>query len=85
MTANTAMKKQPRPQFSISTDEVSDIDFLLIVDVLEAGQWVEWEVSFSIDDEYFSGFLQACPRHPSDLHHSVIEACEFMGYLGDRD
>jgi hypothetical protein len=80
MTANTIMKKQPR-QFSISTEEVSDLEFVLVVDVIEAGQWVEWEVRFCIKDERFSGFLQACPRHPSDLHHSVIEACEFMGYL----
>ena len=80
MTANTIMKKQPR-QFSISTEEVSDLEFVLVVDVIEAGQWAEWEVRFCIKDECFSGFLQACPRHPSDLHHSVIEACEFMGYL----
>ena len=71
--------------FSISPDEVSDLEFVCVVDVLEAGQWVEYEVSFSIDDEYFSGFLQACPKHPHDFHHNVIEHCEFLGYLGDKD
>ena len=71
--------------FSISPDEVSDLEFVSVVDVLEAGQWVEWEVEFLIGDERFSGFLQACPRHASDFHHNVIEHCEFLGYLGDKD
>jgi hypothetical protein len=59
----------------ISINEVSDLEFILVVDVLEAGQWVEWEVHFYIDDEKFVGFLQACPNHPDKLHHDMIEHC----------
>ena len=74
-----------RTYFSISTNEVSELEFVLVADVLEAGQWVEWEVSFLIGDEIFSGFLQGCPNHPQDFHHDAIENCERMGYLGDKD
>jgi len=70
---------------TISTSEVSELQFNFVVDVLKAGQWVEWDVSFCIGDECFSGFLQACPHHPHNFHHDKIDHCERVGYLGDRD
>ena len=72
MTATTMTEKA---SLSLSINEVSDLEFILIVDVLEAGQWVEWEVHFDIDNERFVGFLQGCPRHPQNFHHDVIEHC----------
>ena len=82
MTETTMTNKRI---FAISTQEVSDLEFVCVVDVIEAGQWVEWEVRFNTGDEIFVGFLQGCPNHPQDFHHDVIENCEFMGYLGDKD
>lgn len=73
MTTNTISNQAT--SLSLSTKEVSDLEFICIVDVLEAGQWVEWEVRFDLDGETFVGFLQACPNHPDKLQHDVIEDC----------
>lgn len=80
MTGTTITEKA---SLTLSTKEVSDLEFICVVDVIEAGQWVEWEVRFNIGDEIFVGFLQGCPNHPRDFHHEAIENCEFLKYIGD--
>jgi hypothetical protein len=72
MTETTIPNK---PNLTLSTQEISDLEFICVVDVLEAGKWVEWEVRFDIDGETFVGFLQGCPRHPHNFHLETIEHC----------
>ena len=72
MTANTTAAATT----NVLVNGVTDLEFIQISDLIEVGQWADWQVRFYIGEEQFSGFLQACPRHPSDFHHSVIEDCE---------
>lgn len=60
---------------SLSTSEVSNLEFVQRLDALD-GNWASWEVGFDFNNAPHSGILQAAIISPDDLHDDEITEIE---------
>mgnify|MGYP001009778920 CR=1 FL=1 len=63
------MTQQPN---TLPVSSVSDLNFRSEVESFDSG-WTVWEVTFEVNGEPFSGYLEADIRFPYESHADMIE------------
>ena len=63
-------------RFPFAVNEVTNLEFVEVLEVLQRGQWAAWLVTFEHDGRLYEGELEACSNEPDDCHHDTIENCQ---------